>query len=73
LVGKTEAATIRLTGWFAPKTCAIINKRGESYFVTPTGKPVAVNGQPLTTRHELKDGDIISAGRVQMRFTLVTW
>jgi len=73
LVGKAEASTVRLKGWFAPKVCAIINKHGESYFVTPAGKPVAVNGQPLTGRHELKDGDVVSAGRVQMRFTLVSW
>jgi len=64
---------VRLKGWFAPKVAAIINKQGESYFVSPMAKKAFVNGQPVTGRQELKDGDVLTLGRVHMQFNLVAW
>ena len=64
---------MRLKGWFAPKVAAIINKTGESYFLSPVGKKTSINGKPTTGRHELKDGDLITVGRVEIRFALVPW
>ena len=31
------------------------------------------NGQPLTAKVELKDGDLLTVGRVQLQFSLVAW
>jgi len=73
LVGKSEGAAVRLKGWFAPKVAAIINKQAESYFVSPMAKKAFVNGQPVTGRQELKDGDVLTLGRVHMQFNLVAW
>jgi pSer/pThr/pTyr-binding forkhead associated (FHA) protein len=73
IVGKSEGAAVRLKGWFAPKLAAIINKQGESYFVSPMAKKAFVNGQPVTGRQELKDGDVLTLGKVHMQFNLVAW
>jgi len=73
IVGKSEGAAVRLKGWFAPKVAAIINKQAESYFVNPMAKKALVNGQPVTGRQELKDGDVLTLGRVHMQFNLVAW
>jgi pSer/pThr/pTyr-binding forkhead associated (FHA) protein len=73
IVGKSEGAAVRLKGWFAPKVGAIINKQAENYFVSPMAKKAFVNGQPVTGRQELKDGDVLTLGRVHMQFNLVAW
>jgi hypothetical protein len=64
---------VRLKGWIAPKMAAIINKHDETYYLNPTGKHVLVNGQPVTARHELKEGEVITAKNVDFKFTLVAW
>lgn len=73
IVGKSEGAGVRLTGWFAPKVAAIINRQGESYFLSPMARKTLINGQPVTGRQELKDGDALTLGRVQMLFKVVAW
>ena len=73
IVGKSEGAAVRLKGWFAPKVAAIINKQAESYFVSPMARKAFVNGQPVTSRQELKDGDVLTLGKVHMQFNLVAW
>ncbi|MBZ5671207.1 MAG: FHA domain-containing protein [Acidobacteriia bacterium] len=73
MVGKSEGCALRLKGWFAPKIGAILTKHGEAYFVSPSAKEVSINGQPLTAKTELKDGDRVTVGKVEMQFTLVAW
>jgi pSer/pThr/pTyr-binding forkhead associated (FHA) protein len=73
MVGKLEGSAVRLKGWFAPKLAAIINKHGETYHLSPASKKVLVNGQLLTARQELKEGDLVAVGKVEMKFTLVAW
>jgi pSer/pThr/pTyr-binding forkhead associated (FHA) protein len=73
MVGRSQGCAVRLKGWFAPKIGAIINKHEESYSVSPAAKEVSVNGQPLTAKTELKDGDLVKVGKVEMQFTLVAW
>jgi pSer/pThr/pTyr-binding forkhead associated (FHA) protein len=73
MVGKSEGCAVRLKGWFAPKIGAIINKHDETYFVSPAAKKVSVNGQPLTAKVELKEGDLVTVGKVEMQFSLVAW
>jgi pSer/pThr/pTyr-binding forkhead associated (FHA) protein len=73
MVGKSAGCAVKLKGWFAPKIGAIINKHDETYFVSPGAKEVSVNGQPVTAKTELKDGDRVTVGKVEMQFTLVAW
>jgi pSer/pThr/pTyr-binding forkhead associated (FHA) protein len=73
MVGKSAGCALRLKGWFAPEIGAIINKHDETYFVSPAAKEVSVNGQPLTAKAELKDGDLLTVGKVEMQFSLVAW
>ncbi len=73
MIGKSDQCAIRLKGWFAPKIAAMINKQGEAYHLSPAAKKVSVNGLPLTARVELKEGDIVAVGRVQLQFNLVAW
>jgi pSer/pThr/pTyr-binding forkhead associated (FHA) protein len=71
-IGKTDAAGIRLKGFFAPKIAAYVNKTADGYFVVPSssGKKTLLNGKALTDRTELKDGDILEVGQVKMQFFL---
>jgi predicted component of type VI protein secretion system len=73
MVGKSEGCAVKLKGWFAPKIGAIINKHDKTYYVSPAAKEVLINGQPLTAKTELKDGDRVTVGKVEMQFTLVAW
>ncbi len=47
--------------------------QGEAYNFLPSIKKVAVNGQPVTGKVELKDGDTLAVGKVQLQFSLVAW
>ncbi len=69
VVGKSDMASIRLKGWFAPKVAAAINHRDDRYFIAPSGRQrIKVNGQALTGQTELQDGDTISVYKVEMTF-----
>jgi pSer/pThr/pTyr-binding forkhead associated (FHA) protein len=73
IIGKSAGAAVGLKGWFAPKVAAIINRQGESYFLSSTAKKAYVNGQPVAGRQELRDGDLLTLGRVVMQFNIVAW
>ncbi len=68
-IGKEKGSAIRLKGFFAPKRAALVNRRKEGYFITPTGsKTIKVNGNAIDHRHDLKDGDIVEIGRLKLQF-----
>lgn len=68
-IGKEKGSVIRLRGFFAPKRVALVNRRKEGYFITPTGsKAVKVNGNAIAQRHDLKDGDMVDVGRLKLQF-----
>jgi pSer/pThr/pTyr-binding forkhead associated (FHA) protein len=71
LIGKSDAAGIRLKGFFAPKSAAVINRREGKYFVAPTEKSVKVkiNQAKVGTQQELNDGDILEVASVKMTFS----
>jgi pSer/pThr/pTyr-binding forkhead associated (FHA) protein len=73
LIGSQEDATIRLTGWFAPKAAAMIARRKEVWTLIPSnhGKKVLLNQTHVTSQVELKDGDQIDLAGVSLRI-LVT-
>ncbi len=68
VIGKSEMATVRLKGWFAPKVAAQINKRDDGYYIGTADKVPVVNGQPIHGPTKLSDGDTIDLGKVRMNF-----
>jgi predicted component of type VI protein secretion system len=72
LIGKSNMATIRLKGWFKPKTAGVIVKRDEGYFVGPAShnkRNVKVNGVVVEKPTLVQDGDIIEVSGVQFVFS----
>jgi len=68
-IGKDESALIKLKGFFAPKVAALVNRRKEGYFITPSGgKDLKVNGARIEQRHDLKDGDIVEVAGLKLQF-----
>lgn len=68
-IGKDESARIKLKGFFAPKVAALVNRRKEGYFISPSGKKtIKVNGEEINHRYDLKDGDIVEVAGVKMQF-----
>lgn len=72
LIGSQEGAAIRLTGWFAPKSAALISNRGGVYNVSPSQgtKKLLVNGRAVSGQQPLKNGDVIEVAGVAMTFYL---
>lgn len=70
VIGKSDMATVKLKGWFAPKVAAIINRREGRYDISPSEKAGAtkVNSEPLTASRELKEGDLLHVGGVTLQF-----
>ncbi|MBI4464945.1 MAG: FHA domain-containing protein [Acidobacteria bacterium] len=70
VIGKSEMASVKLKGWFAPKVAAVINRREGRYEIAPSEKAGAtkVNSQVLAAPHALQEGDTIQIGGVQMQF-----
>jgi pSer/pThr/pTyr-binding forkhead associated (FHA) protein len=71
IIGSDEKATIRLTGWFAPKLAAVISRRPDGYSVSRSdaGTAVLVNGDPIEGRSELHDGDLLEVAGVKLQFS----
>jgi len=72
LIGAQDDAVITLTGWFAPKTAAVISRRGETYVInqTDSGKRILINGRPIQKEHALRPGDVVEVAGITMRFML---
>ncbi len=72
VIGKSEMASIRLKGWFAPKVAAVINHREGKYFVARSEKDVKVklNGEDVDAQQVIKDGDTLEVAGVKMSFSL---
>lgn len=68
VIGKSEMATVRLRGWFAPRVAAQINKREDGYYLGRGGRVPRVNGQPIAGPVRLSDGDLIEVGGARLNF-----
>jgi len=70
VIGASETATVKLKGWLAPEFAAVIDKRGDKYFISPSRKTVIVkvNGVEISPQRELRDGDQIEVAGVKMAF-----
>jgi pSer/pThr/pTyr-binding forkhead associated (FHA) protein len=71
VIGRQEGSAIMLKGFFAPKVAALVNRRKEGYFITPSsGKKIKVNGREITQRCDLQDGDIVEVAGLKLQFYL---
>lgn len=72
IIGSQDGATVKLTGWFAPKVAAMISRRPDGYNISLSeeSKKVLVNGMPVQGRADLKDGDLLEVAGVKMSFLL---
>ncbi len=70
VIGKSDMASIKLKGWFAPKVAASISHREGKYFIAATEKEhrVKINDTEISGQHELSDGDMIEVAGVKMTF-----
>lgn len=71
MIGKSKMASIRLKGFFAPTTAALISKRESKYFIAPSesGARLKINGDDVIGQRELAAGDIIEVGKVKLAFS----
>src|SRR5438270_9099260 len=71
MIGKSSMASIRLKGFFAPTTAALISKRDNKYFIAPSESKtrVKINGEEVVSQRELAAGDIIEVGKVKAAFS----
>jgi pSer/pThr/pTyr-binding forkhead associated (FHA) protein len=68
VIGRSEMATVRLRGWFAPRVAAQIHKRDDGYYLGFGDRIPKINGQPIGGATRLHDGDIIQIGRLRLHF-----
>jgi pSer/pThr/pTyr-binding forkhead associated (FHA) protein len=70
VIGKSDMASVKLKGWFAPRVAAVINRREGGYNIAPSDKAgvAKVNSEVLSAPRELREGDLIQIGGVKMQF-----
>jgi FHA domain len=68
VIGRGKSSLVRLRGWFKPKVSVVITRNRQGYVATVLARDVLINSQPANGRHELKGGDVISAGSLIMEF-----
>ena len=70
VIGKSNMASIKLKGFFAPNMAALINKRDNKYFIAASEAKIKVkiNGQEIAGQKELNEGDLIEVAGVKMTF-----
>jgi predicted component of type VI protein secretion system len=71
MIGKSDMATVKLKGFFAPVSAALISKRDNKYFIAPSERKVKlkVNGEESPNQRELNAGDIIEVGKFKATFS----
>jgi pSer/pThr/pTyr-binding forkhead associated (FHA) protein len=68
IIGRSDSALVRLRGWFKPSVAVAIARSGDGYVATPLGGRTYINEEPLTARHPLQQGDILSVSGLTLEF-----
>ncbi len=69
VIGKSAMASVKLTGWFAPKVAAQVSRRDDqTYYISAGDKVPSVNSWPITQPKKLSPGDIITVAGVELEF-----
>ena len=70
MIGKSQMASIKLKGFFAPTSAALISKRDNKYFIAPEHKvKLKINGEEVLSQRELGPGDVIEIGKMKAAFS----
>jgi predicted component of type VI protein secretion system len=71
VIGKSEMASIRLKGWFAPRVAANLMKRDGKYVISAGDKDVkiSINGAPLAGQRELAENDTVEVAGLKLQFS----
>lgn len=70
MIGKSNMASIKLKGFFAPNSAALISKRESKYFIAPEHKvKLRINGEEVFSQRELSAGDVIEIGKMKAAFS----
>jgi CheY-like chemotaxis protein/pSer/pThr/pTyr-binding forkhead associated (FHA) protein len=70
IVGKSDAALVKMDSWMAPPIAAVFERKGDRYYIKPSpdAKEVKVNLALINAETELAAGDIIEIGKLKMEF-----
>jgi predicted component of type VI protein secretion system len=68
VIGKADSSLVRLKGWFTPQVAVIITRNGPGYTATHMKSSALLNGEPLTGRCDLKEGDVLRVGGLTLEF-----
>jgi hypothetical protein len=68
LIGRSNTALVRLRGWFKPSIAVAIAKHGSGYVATAMGGKPLINQEPLTARHTLQEGDMLTVSGLVLEF-----
>src|SRR6266404_222262 len=70
VIGKSNMASIKLKGFFAPNVAASINKRDNKYFIAASEAKIKVkiNGQEIAGQKELNEGDMVEVAGIKASF-----
>ena len=68
VIGKSDAALVRLRGWFKPRVAVMVARKGADYVVSPVAGKPQVNDRPMADRQKLQDGDIIRVSGLTLHF-----
>lgn len=67
-IGKADSSLVRLKGWFLPDVALVITRNGPGYTATHMKSSALLNGEPLTGRCDLKEGDVLRVGGLTLEF-----
>jgi pSer/pThr/pTyr-binding forkhead associated (FHA) protein len=70
LIGRSGSTLIRLRGWFKPSVAVAVTRNRQGYVATKLRGKMLVNSQPVSGRHDLKPGDVLSVGGLTLQFRL---
>jgi pSer/pThr/pTyr-binding forkhead associated (FHA) protein len=68
VIGKDATSLIRLKGFFVPSVAVVITRNGPGYTATHMKSSALINGERLTGRCDLKDGDVLRVGGLTLKF-----
>jgi pSer/pThr/pTyr-binding forkhead associated (FHA) protein len=70
VIGKAKTSLVRLQGWFKPNMAVAITRNTQGYVATSLGGTTLINDQPMSGRHELKDGDVLEVSGLKLAFSV---
>ena len=70
VIGKSDAALVRLKGLFKPKQAVAIARSDDGYVATVLRGTTRINKTPIRDRRVLADGDVLEVGGLTLEFKL---